>query len=93
MEHRLNEILNIFEHALIANFKGEKSDYSLKNDYIDMKYEFLKLLLEATHKEPTNFSFDLFQDKVKATSPLMKEDFKKYENENALGITRTIIND
>lgn len=92
MEHRLNEILNVFELALIANFKGDKSDYSLKNDYIDMKYEFLKLLLEATHREPTNFSFDLFQDKVKATSPLLKEDFKKSEAESAFGHT-VIIND
>jgi len=89
MEDRLNTILNIFERALVENFKGEKSDYSLKNDYIDMKYDFLKLLLEATHKEPTNFSFDLFQEKVKATSPLMRDNFKKYENEEAFTLTRT----
>ena len=84
MEQRLNDILNIFEQALIDNFKGEKSDYALKNDYIDMKYEFLKLLLEATHAEPTKFSFDLFQDKVKRSSPLMKEgpDFKRFESES-----------
>jgi len=89
MEDRLNTILNIFERALVENFKGEKSDYSLKNDYIDMKYDFLKLLLEATHKEPANFSFDLFQEKVKSTSPLMQDSFKRFENAEAFSITRT----
>jgi len=90
MEDRLNTILNIFERALVENFKGEKSDYSLKNDYIDMKYDFLKLLLEATHKEPANFSFDLFQEKVKSTSPLMQDNFKRFENTEAFSLTRTI---
>ena len=87
MEQRLNDILNAFEANLVANFKGERSDYNLKNDYIDLKYDFVKLLLEATHKEPTNFSFDLFHDKVKATSPLMKDNFKKYETEEAFTLT------
>ena len=87
MEQRLNDILNVFEKALIENFKGDKSDYSLKNDYIDLKYDFVKLLLEATHKEPTNFSFDLFHEKVKKTSPLMKDNFKKYETEEAFTLT------
>ena len=87
MEHRLNEILNKFEQALVENFKGKRSDYNLKNDYVDLKYDFVKLLLEATHKEPTNFSFDLFHDKVKATSPLMQENFKKYETEESFTLT------
>jgi len=79
MEQRLNDILNDFERNLVASFKGERSDYKLKNDYIDLKYDFMKLLLEATHKEPSNFSFDLFQEKVKKTSPLMKDNFRKAE--------------
>jgi len=90
MEQRLNDILNAFERNLVASFKGERSDYNLKNDYIDLKYDFVKLLLEATHKEPTDFSFDLFHDKVKATSPLMKDNFKKfpkYETEEAFTLT------
>ena len=75
MEERLNTILNIFERSLIENQRGEKSDYALKNDYIDMKYEFLKLLLDATHrKEWSSFNYDLFQEKVKKTSPLMQLD-------------------
>mgnify|MGYP001367259918 FL=1 len=41
MEHRLNDILNKFEQALVENFKGERSDYNLKNDYIDLKYDFV----------------------------------------------------
>tara|TARA_Y100000356_G_C11182082_1_gene247427 strand:- start:32 stop:301 length:270 start_codon:yes stop_codon:yes gene_type:complete len=77
MEQRLNDILNAFETNLVASFKGERSDYNLKNDYIDLKYDFMKLLLEATHKEPSKFSFDLFQEKVKKTSPLMKDNFRK----------------
>jgi len=77
MEQRLNDILNDFERNLVASFKGERSDYNLKNDYIDLKYDFMKLLLEATHKEPSKFSFDLFQEKVKKTSPLMKDNFRK----------------
>ena len=77
MEKRLNDILNAFETNLVASFKGERSDYNLKNDYIDLKYDFMKLLLEATHKEPSKFSFDLFQEKVKKTSPLMKDNFRK----------------
>ena len=79
MEERLNTILNIFERSLIENQRGERSDYGLKNDYIDMKYEFLKLLLDATHKGPTDFSFDLFQEKVKKTSPLWQVDYKENE--------------
>ena len=51
MEQRLNDILNAFERNLVASFKGERSDYNLKNDYIDLKYDFMKLLLEATHKD------------------------------------------
>jgi len=89
MEERLNTILNIFERALVENFKGERSDYGLKNDYIDMKYEFLKLLLEATHREPNNFSFDLFQDKVKTTSPLMQDSYREYEVDQAAALTTT----
>ena len=79
MEDRLNTILNIFERSLIENQRGERSDYGLKNDYIDMKYEFLKLLLEATHKGPTDFSFDLFQEKGKRTSPLHQTDYTANE--------------
>lgn len=77
MEQRLNDILNAFERNLVASFKGERSDYNLKNDYIDLKYDFMKLLLEAVHKEPIHFSFDLFQEKVKNSSPLMKDNFRK----------------
>lgn len=87
MEQRLNDILNAFERNLVASFKGERSDYNLKNDYIDLKYDFVKLLLEATHKEPTNFSFDLFHEKVKKTSPLMKDNFKKYDSEETFTLT------
>ena len=79
MEDRLNTILNIFERSLIENQRGERSDHGLKNDYIDMKYDFLKLLLEATHKEPTQFNFDLFQEKVKKTSPLHQPDYNDQE--------------
>jgi hypothetical protein len=77
MEQRLNDILNAFEASLVASFKGEKSDYSLKNNYLDLKYDFMKLLLEATHREPSEFNFDLFQSKVKKTSPLMKDSFRQ----------------
>jgi hypothetical protein len=77
MEKRLNDILNAFESEMLKNFKGEKSDYQLKNSYLDLKYDFMKLLLEAVHKEPIHFSFDLFQEKVKNTSPLMKDNFRK----------------
>ncbi len=79
MEERLNTILNIFERSLIENQRGERSDYGLKNDYIDMKYDFLKLLLDATHKQPTEFNFDLFQEKVKRTSPLRQTDYTENE--------------
>ena len=77
MEHRLNEILNKFEQAMIENFKEERSDYKLKNDYIDLKYDFLKLILEATHKDSPEFNLDLFQSKVKTSSPLWKVDIVK----------------
>jgi hypothetical protein len=73
MEDRLNTILNTFEESLIGNFNNEVSDFDLKNSYIDLKYDFLKLILEATHKPPTDFNFDLFHEKVKRTSPLHKD--------------------
>jgi hypothetical protein len=77
MEERLNTILNIFEKSLVENHKGERSDHGLKNDYLDLKYDFIKLLLEASHRGPSDFSFDLFQDKVKKSSPLWRASYKK----------------
>jgi len=77
MEARLNKILNAFEKAMIENFKGERSDYNLKNNYLDLKYDFMKLLLEATHTQPSGFNFDLFHNKVKKSSPLFNENIRK----------------
>lgn len=77
MEERLNTILNTFEQALVDNHSGERSDHGLKNDYLDLKYDFIKLLLEASHGEPTDFNFDLFQGKVRKSSPLWRASYKK----------------
>tara|TARA_R110002110_G_scaffold268089_1_gene483921 strand:+ start:191 stop:460 length:270 start_codon:yes stop_codon:yes gene_type:complete len=81
MEDRLNTILNIFERALVENHHGKRSDYGLKNDYLDLKYEFLKLMLEASHEDSNKFNLDSFQKKVKMSSPLWKACYKRDEPE------------
>jgi len=78
-EQRLVNILNTFEESLLKKFKGDTTNFSLKNSYIDLKYEVVKLLLEATHREASNFSFDLFVEKAKESSPLMQNDIENPE--------------
>ena len=84
MEDRLSKILNTFEQALVDNHNGERTDYELKNDYIDLKYGFLQLLLQATHEEPTNFNLDLFQKKVKMDSPIWNSNLRSNKDKPVL---------
>ena len=75
MESRLVEIFNNFEQSVLDNFQGKRSNFGLKQDVIDLKYDVVKLLLEATHKKDISpFHFDLFVDKQKGTSPFLQSD-------------------
>ena len=74
MEERLSDILNTFEQALIDNNDHSMTDFELRYKYIDLKYDFVKLLIMALidcgHGE--TFDFNKFQEKVKATSPMLE---------------------
>ena len=74
MEARLVEIFNKLEESMLKNFNGERSNFGLKQDFIDLKYDVVKIVLEATHRDKDPFSFDLFVERQKRTSPFLHSD-------------------
>jgi len=82
-EHELGDIFNTFEESMLSHMqytkKGIGSDaFILKNGYIDLKYDVVKLFMQAVeqHQFLGNFDFDfeVFKDKQRAESPLLKSD-------------------
>lgn len=75
IEVRLVEIFNKIENSVLDNFQGKRSNFGLKQDVIDLKYDVVKLLLEATHKKDVSpFHFDLFVERQKKSSPFLQRD-------------------
>jgi hypothetical protein len=74
IEVRLVEIFNKIENSVLDNFQGKRSNFGLKQDVIDLKYDVVKLLLEATHKDKDPFCFDLFVERQKKSSPFLQRD-------------------
>ena len=81
MEDKLVECLEKFESSFVDYTKKRKSDFSLKSDYIELKYEIVKLFLSAVN-ETIDFDFDTFVEKQKSL-PLLKEELSKRSKSNA----------
>tara|TARA_B100000287_G_scaffold419429_1_gene457624 strand:+ start:425 stop:664 length:240 start_codon:yes stop_codon:yes gene_type:complete len=75
MEDKLVECLEKFESSFVDYTKKRKSDFSLKSDYIELKYEIVKLFLSAVN-ETIDFDFDTFVEKQKSL-PLLKEELSR----------------
>ena len=58
MEDKLVQILERFEEAFVEFTKG-KDAFSLKSDYIEFKYDIVKLLMTAVD-ESVEFDFEKF---------------------------------
>ena len=76
MEAELNNTLNTFEKTLVA-LQGKLSQaesFKLRAEYIELKYDVIKLILRANRKDA--FDFDTFQDLSKISSPMLKLETK-----------------
>ena len=77
-EHSLGDIFNAFEEQMIRHTKGmsESDTFILKNGYIDLKYDVVKLFMQAVNQHQfygnLEFDFEVFKDKQRAESPLLK---------------------
>jgi len=78
MEEKLVEVLEKFEESFVEYTKG-KDAFSLKSDYIDFKYDVVKLFLSATG-ETINFDFENFVQKQKSLPLLRNEANRKLMN-------------
>ena len=82
-EHELVEIFNTFEESMLIQIQYNKkwpgSDaFILKNGYIDLKYDVVKLFMQAVEHHQLfgnlEFDFEAFKDKQRTESPLLKSD-------------------
>jgi len=82
-ENQLVEIFNTFEESLLSHMqytkKGIGTDaFILKNGYIDLKYDVVKLFMQAVNQHQfmgsLEFDFEVFKDKQRAESPLLKNE-------------------
>ena len=77
-EHQLVEIFNTFEESMLRHTKSmkESDTFILKNGYIDLKYDVVKLFMQAVNQHQfmgsLEFDFEVFKDKQRAESPLLK---------------------
>ena len=71
MEDKLVQILERFEEAFVEFTKG-KDAFSLKSDYIEFKYDIVKLLMTAVD-ESVEFDFEKFVEKQKFL-PLLRNE-------------------
>ena len=77
-ENQLVEIFNTFEETMILHMKRMKEldTFILKNGYIDLKYDVVKLFMQAVNQHQfmgsLEFDFEVFKDKQRAESPLLK---------------------
>jgi len=74
MEDKLVEALERFEKAFVEYTKGKES-FSLKSDYIEFKYDIVKLLMTAA-TESVDFNFENFVEKQKSL-PLLKNEMNR----------------
>tara|TARA_Y100000593_G_scaffold4019_1_gene7852 strand:- start:6065 stop:6301 length:237 start_codon:yes stop_codon:yes gene_type:complete len=78
MEEKLVEVLERFEEAFVEYTKGKES-FSLKSDYIEFKYDIVKLLMAAVD-ESVEFDFENFVEKQKDLPLLRSEISRKLVN-------------
>jgi len=71
MEEKLFEVLERFEEAFVEYTKGKEA-FSLKSEYIEFKYDIVKLLMSAVD-ESIEFDFEKFVKKQK-TLPLLRNE-------------------
>ena len=77
-ENQLVEIFNTFEKSMLRHTKSmkESDTFILKNGYIDLKYDVVKLFMQAVNQHQfmgsLEFDFEVFKDKQRAESPLLK---------------------
>jgi len=71
MEEKLVEVLERFEKAFVEYTKGKEA-FSLKSDYIEFKYDIVKLLMAAVD-ESVEFDFENFVEKQKDL-PLLRSE-------------------
>lgn len=79
MEEKLFECLEKFEKSFVDYTKKKKSDFSLKSDYIELKYDIVSLFLSAVN-ETVDFDFETFVEKQKSL-PLLKQELSKRSRE------------
>ena len=78
MEEKLVEVLERFEEAFVEFTKGKEA-FSLKSDYIEFKYDIVKLLMSAVD-ESIEFDFEKFVEKQKSLPLLRNETNRKLMN-------------
>jgi len=71
MEEKLVEVLERFEEAFVEYTKG-KETFTLKSEYIEFKYDIVKLLMSAVD-ESIEFDFEKFVEKQKSL-PLLRNE-------------------
>ena len=80
-DQELGEIFNTFEQSFLEYMENPSSyarAFDFKNGYIDMKYDVVKLFLQAVSEHKfmgsLDFDFEAFRDKQREESPLLKAD-------------------
>ena len=76
MEEELVKALARFEQSFVDYTEKKRSAFSLKSDYIEMKYDIVKLFLSAV-EETIDFDFDKFIEEQKNLPLLKNEVWKK----------------
>lgn len=72
MEEKLVKILSKFEQSFVDYTEERTSSFSLKTQYLDMKYDIVSLFLQAT-EEVIDFNFEKFVEEQKRL-PLLKNE-------------------
>ena len=83
----LGEIFNTFEKQMLKYMENPMPSaecFGFKNNYIDLKYDVVKLFMQAVNQHhfhgSLEFDFEAFKDKQRVESPLLKVDVRKIEN-------------
>ena len=79
MEKALVKILSKFEQSFVDYVEGESSSYRFKSGYLDMKYDIVRLFLQAT-EEVIDFDFEKFVEEQKSL-PLLRNEIIKGEKQ------------
>ena len=78
MEDKLVQVLERFEEAFVEYTKG-KETFTLKSEYIEFKYDIVKLFMSAVD-ESIEFDFEKFVQKQKSLPLLRNEMNSKVVN-------------